>query len=268
VAASGAVVEREYPRIPLSILTAPLITRGGIADFGDSQGTGDKLFGLQRSSTSQSSDSYALYPLRGVSGTVGLIGVFNQRRFRQQELRMIEDLAPAAVAAIRVAELQSRCLALRSRIDSDSAPATDDESLTPRESELEDAVADLTRQVAQLQVERETVLKTAAHHEKLNQELQTRIDMLVEAHQQSGHEASAMAYEVQDELRRLEEENAQLKSRFPALETSLNELNRLREKLMDEMAERSEQVELYKAHVSVLQERNSALEVTNVSPTT
>ena len=264
VAASGAVVEREYPRIPLSILTAPLITRGGIADFSDSQGAGDKLFGLQRSSTSQSSDSYALYPLRGVSGTVGLIGVFNQRRFRQHELRMIEELAPAAVAAIRVAELQSRCVALRSRIDKDSTPATDEELLTPRESELEDAVADLTRQVAQLQVERETVLKTSAHHEKLNRELQSRVDMLVEAHQQSGHEASAMAYEVEEERRLLEEENAQLKSRFPALETSLNELNRLREKLMDEMAERSEQVELYKAHVSVLQERNSALEVTNV----
>src|ERR1044071_9182971 len=99
-AASGASIEREYPRIPLSVLSPPLITRGGTADFTDSQGLGDKLFGLQRSTPGESSDSYALYPLRGVSGTVGLIGVFNQRSFRRDELRKIEDLAPAAVAAI------------------------------------------------------------------------------------------------------------------------------------------------------------------------
>lgn len=265
IAASGAVVEREYPRIPLSVLTAPLITRGGIADFSDSQGAGDKLFGLQRSSPSQSSDSYALYPLRGVSGTVGLIGVFNQRRFRQHELRMIEDLAPAAVAAIRVAELQSRCAALRTRIDKDGGTAAPvEQSPTARESELEDAVAQLTRQVAQLQVERESVLKTSAHHEKLSRELRARVDMLVGAHQQSGHEASAMAYEVEAERHRLQEENAQLKSRFAAPEASLSELNKVREKLTDEMAERSQQIELFKAHLAALQERNSALEVTNV----
>ncbi|HLF85338.1 MAG TPA: response regulator [Blastocatellia bacterium] len=265
IAASGAVVEREYPRIPLSVFTAPLITRGGIADFSDSQGAGDKLFGLQRSSPSQSSDSYALYPLRGVSGTVGLIGVFNQRRFRQQELRMIEDLAPAAVAAIRVAELQSRCVALRARIDKDGgASAAVGQSPTARESELEDAVAQLTRQVAQLQVERESVLKTSAHNENLNRELQARVDMLVDAHQQSGHEASAMAYEVEAERRRLEEENSQLKSRFAALEASLSELNKVREKLTDEVAERTQQIELFMAHLAALQERNSALEVTNV----
>ena len=265
VAASGAVVDREYPRIPLSVLTAPLITRGGIADFGDLQGAGDKLFGLQRSSPNLSSDSYALYPLRSVSGTVGLIGVFNQRKFRQEELRMIEDLAPAAVAAIRVAELQSRCVALRDRIDRETAAsAKGDQSPTPRETELEDAVAQLTRQVAQLQVEREPALKTAAHLEKINRELQARVDMLVEAHQQSGHEASAMAYEVEAERRRLEEENAQLKSRFAALEVSVAELNTAREKLTDDMAERNQQFELLRAHLTALQERNSALEVTNV----
>src|SRR4030095_2843512 len=267
VAASGAVVEREYPRIPLSVLSAPLITRGGIADFSDPQGAGDKLFGLQRSTPSLSSDSYALYPLRGVSGTVGLIGVFNQRRFRQLELKMIEDLAPSSVAAIRVAELQSRCVALSTRVEkTDKDGATDVVEQTPsaRESELEDAVADLTRQVAQLQVERESVLKTSTHFEKLTRELQSRIDMLVEAHQQSGQEASAMAYEVEAEHRRLGEENAHLKSRYAGLEESLNELNKTRERLTGEMAERNQQVDLYKAHLTALQERNSALEITNV----
>ena len=45
IAASGAVVDREYPRIPLSLFTAPLITRGGTATFSDSETVGDTLFG-------------------------------------------------------------------------------------------------------------------------------------------------------------------------------------------------------------------------------
>src|SRR5215510_11166328 len=270
VAASGAVVDREYPRIPLSVLTPPLITRGGLADFGDFQGTGDKLFGLQRSTPHVSSDSYALYPLRSVSGTVGLIGVFNQRKFRSEEFHMIEDLAHAAVAAIRVAELQSRLISLRSRIDKKAdAPETTsltqaEQTRTPRESELEEAVAQLTRQVAQLQVEREPTLQSAATLEKTNRELQARLEMLVDAHQHSNQEASAMAYEVEAERRRLEEENDQLKSRFIALEGTVGDLSRAREKLTDELAERSQQVDLLKAHLAALQERNSALEVTNV----
>jgi len=270
VAASGAVVDREYPRIPLSVLTPPFITRGGIADFGDGRGTGDKLFGLQRSTPHLSSDSYALYPLRSVSGTVGLIGVFNQRKFRPEEFHMIEDLAPAAVAAIRVAELQSKLVSLRSRIDK-KTDAAETASLTQaeptnraRESELEEAVAQLTRQVAQLQVERESTLQSAASLEKTNRELQARIEMLVDAHQHSNQEASAMAYEVEAERRRLEEENDQLKSRLVALEGTVADLSRAREKLTDELAERSQQLELLKAHLAALQERNSALEVTNV----
>jgi signal transduction histidine kinase/DNA-binding response OmpR family regulator len=270
VAASGAVVDREYPRIPLSVLNPPLITRGGIADFGDPQGTGDKLFGLQRSTPHVSSDSYALYPLRSVSGTVGLIGVFNQRKFRPEEFRMIEDLAPAAVAAIRVAELQSRLVSLRSTINKKTEASeitgltSTGQNPTTRESELEEAVAQLTRQVAQLQVEREPALQSAADLEKTNRELQARVEMLVKAHQQSSEESSTIAYEAEAARRRLEEENAQLKSRFVALEATVADLGRAREKLTDDLAERSQQLDLLKAHLAALQERNSALEVTNV----
>ncbi|MFY9555786.1 MAG: response regulator [Blastocatellia bacterium] len=263
IAASGAVVEREYPRIPLSLFNAPMITRGGTADFGDSNDAGDILFGLQRSTPGQSTDSYALYPLRGASGTVGLIGVFNHRRFRQPELRMIEDLAPAAVAAIRVAELQTRCAALRNRIEKQPPPAVQQKP-TPREVELEDAVAQLTRQVADLQVERESVLGAASRFERQNSELQTRIDMLITAHQQSGQQASAMAYEVEAERVRLEEENAKLKNRITAVEASTDEFNRVRQGLIEETAERNQQVDQLRAHLAALQERNSALEVTNV----
>src|SRR6185369_6139218 len=74
-AASGADVEKEYPRIPLASLNAAMIARGGVADFTDPRDTGEKLFGLQRSGGNGNLDTFALYPLKGASGTVGLIGV-------------------------------------------------------------------------------------------------------------------------------------------------------------------------------------------------
>ncbi|HSB09487.1 MAG TPA: response regulator [Blastocatellia bacterium] len=248
IAASGAATEREYPRIPLSVFSAPLITRGGVADFSDSSAVGHKLFGNQRSGPNAGSDSYALYPLRGVSGIVGLIGVFNQRRFKQDELRMIENLAPAAVAAIRVAELQSRSVALRARLEKEGvASVILQPSPTARESELEDAVAELTKQVAQLQVQRESVVHSAP-------ELAAP-DPAVEA---------ALVEQPDRSVQPLEEENAQLRSRLAANETSLSDLSHARSRVLDELAERTQQVEQLKTHLVALQERNSALEVTNV----
>ncbi|HXU38857.1 MAG TPA: histidine kinase dimerization/phospho-acceptor domain-containing protein, partial [Blastocatellia bacterium] len=260
VAASGATEQNEYPRIPLSVFTAPLITRGGTADFSESNGAGDKLFGVQRDASLQSSDSYALYPLRGASGTVGLIGVFNRRRFSGDDLRTIEELAPAAVAAIRVAELGSRNSALRARLEEDLAPTgTTPPSQTPRENELEDAVAQLTRQSAQLQVERESLLKIISHLEENNREISARSETLT---QQLRRQTTVE--EIESSRSRLEEENAQLRTNFSALEAATAELEKERDKLRAEMAERIQQVEQVRTHLTALQERNSALEVTNV----
>src|SRR5215216_7970388 len=86
-AASGADFDEEYPRIPLAALNASLIARGGVADFNDPTGAGERLFGLQRDRNNQNMDCYALQPLRGTSGTVGLIGLFNHRPFRDDELQ-------------------------------------------------------------------------------------------------------------------------------------------------------------------------------------
>lgn len=254
-AASGAAIGREYPRIPLSVFTAPLITRGGTADFSDSNGTGDKLFGIQHKASRQDSDSYALYPLRGSSGTVGLIGVFNRRRFNGDDLRVIEEMAPAAVAAIRVAELQSRYSALRNRSES-RAPVV---ARTSRENELEDAVAQLTRQVAQLQVERESLLKTVSHLEENNHEINARSENLTkELHDPAAADDSEIS------RLKLEEENAQLTSRLSAVTANTSDLEAERAKLIDEANERTKQIENLRTHLAALQERNSALEVTNV----
>src|SRR5262245_17664158 len=156
IAASGASIEDEYPRIPLSALTAPLITRGGTGGLGNGEAWSDKLFGPQRGA--QGSESYAIYPLRGAAGIVGLIGVLNHRQFQQEQLTRIKEIGSTAAAAIRVAELGSRCAALSSRLEKRVA----DTNAPQRERELEEAVAGLTRQVAELQVERESRLQTSA----------------------------------------------------------------------------------------------------------
>lgn len=260
IAASGAAMQHEYPRIPLSVFTAPLITRGGTADFSDSNGAGDKLFGMQHDASGQGSDSYALYPLRGASGTVGLIGVFNRRRFSGENLSVIEELAPAAVAAIRVAELGSRYSALRARLAKDTAaPGTTARSLTAREDELEDAVAQLTRQVAHLQVERESLLKLISHLEENNRDISARSENLTQQLSQRAPDE-----ESESSRHRLEEENAQLKSGLSAVEASAREREEERGRLLADIAERGQQVEQLRAHLTALQERNSALEVTNV----
>src|ERR1041384_4094806 len=256
VAASGAAIGREYPRVPLSVFTAPLITRGGTADFTDSNGVGNTLFGIQHNASRQESDAFALYPLRGSSGTVGLIGVFNRRRFSGDELRVIEEMAPAAVAAIRVAELQSRYSALRDRFGKDAGGAPS--SRLSRENELEDAVAQLTRQVAQLQVERESLLKIVSHLEDNNREISARSENLTWEFRDRATDRTELG------LLRLEEENAQLTSRLAAVAANTSDLEIERARLLDEASERSQQLEHMKAHLAALQERNSALEVTNV----
>jgi len=257
MAASGAAMEREYPRIPLSVFSAPLITRGVIDDFSNS--AGEKLFGVQRNPQDTNSDSYALYPLRSSSGTVGLIGVFNHRHFKQEELRTIEGLAPAAVAAIRVAELQSRCAALRERLDRQDKATTDiTQSPSERESELEDAVAQLTRQVAQLQVERDANLRTTGQLEEQYREIQARSELL------TPDQLSAAVSETESKERRLEEQNSRLRNQLAEVEARVVELDRDREKLINETGEHSTTIEKFKTHLAGLQERNSALEVTNV----
>ncbi|MFL6215771.1 MAG: hypothetical protein ACJ74J_17950, partial [Blastocatellia bacterium] len=160
LAASGADITKEFPRVPLAVFNATMIARGGVADFSDPRGAGDKLFGLQRSHRKDALDTFALYPLRGLNGTVGLIGLFHHRPFHQDELRALEELAPAAVAAIRVAELQSRTDSLRARLERETTNlATLQQTADQRAIELEEAVAQLTHLVAQFQVERETLAR-------------------------------------------------------------------------------------------------------------
>ncbi len=256
-AASGADFNKEYPRIPLTLFNQQLIARGGVADFGDPQDAGDKLFGLQRNRQSDSMDSYALYPLRGASGTVGLIGLFNHRPFRDDELNTLAETAPVAVAAIRVAELQSRCDSLRTRLEKESAAAAEAQQMSARrESELEEAAAQLTHLVAELQVERDGLIRAKedaeralAHLEQQHRELRERAEMLEEAQRQSGQAVSEMASQIEAERQRIEQENEHLKERLAILETSIAELDGLRAAFASQLDERIQETERLRVEI-------------------
>jgi signal transduction histidine kinase/DNA-binding response OmpR family regulator len=226
VAASGADLAREFPRIPLAVFNATMIARGGVADFSDPRGAGDKLFGLQRSYRKDALDTFALYPLRGLNGTVGLIGLFHHRPFHQDELRALEELAPAAVAAIRVAELQSRCDSLRARLDRETTNVSGlQDAARERAAELEDAVAQLTHLVAQLRVERETLARENeefSHRqgeiEEHNQHLREHAAMLEQAQQRDRQTAAELAASAADFDRLRDLFNQQLNDRHREVE--------------------------------------------------
>jgi len=258
VAASGADLAREFPRIPLAVFNATMIARGGVSDFSDPRGAGDKLFGLQRSYRRDALDTFALYPLRGLNGTVGLIGLFHHRPFHQDELRALEELAPAAVAAIRVAELQSRCDSLRARLDRENTNVSSlQEAAEKRAVELEDAVAQLTHLVAQLQVERETLARDnqesarrQAEIEEHNQHLRDHAAMLEQAQQRDRQVTAELTARSDSDRHSVEEENAQLKERIAELAASVADFNRLRDLLNQQLNQRSDEVEQLKAELA------------------
>jgi signal transduction histidine kinase/DNA-binding response OmpR family regulator len=256
--ASGADLEREYPRIPLAALNAAMIARGGVADFNDPRNTGEKLFGLQHNASQDMRDTYALFPLKGASGTVGLIGVFNNRPLRDDELYKLEEIAPAAVASIRVAEMQARCDALARRLEKETTATSNiQQAAVARETELEDAVAQLTHLVAQLQVERESIFRTnddlnrrATEAEENNRQLRERTELLEEARQHNGHATSETALQIEAKRRRVEEENMQLNGRVAILEAGISDLNKVRESLMHQLNERNSEIERLKTEVA------------------
>ena len=256
-AASGAAIDKEYPRIPLATLNASLIARGGASDFSDPGGAGERLFGLQHGAAADSRDSYALYPLRGASGTVGLIGVFNHRPIEPADMHALAAIAPAAVAAIRVAELQARSDTLRTYLDKETAQLQSlEQSAREREAELEDAVAQLTHQVAQLQVEREPLLRENIEARRRITELEQRAGELTQREQsllamqqENNHAYSEVAAQFETERNRLETEIETLKLRAAAFEHTIGEVNALREGLASEVAERSRELDHLKTEL-------------------
>jgi signal transduction histidine kinase/DNA-binding response OmpR family regulator len=237
--------------MPLSAFAPSMISRGGVYQFDEPAATGEFLFGLQRRDYAEGSDSYLLFPLRGPTGTVGLVGLFDHRSIPGDDIDTVAEIAPAAVAAIRIAELQSRCDSLRARLDKESISSVESQATASnREGELEDAVAQLTHMVAQLQVERETLIRTAGEAERRSRDLeeQTRTlreqaEHIGESQRQSTQTASEMAYQIEAGRRAVEEENAYLKQQLAQSETLINELNLAKSSLADQALERGREME-------------------------
>jgi signal transduction histidine kinase/DNA-binding response OmpR family regulator len=193
---SGSAMEKEYPRIPISILNTSLIVRGGIADFTDGYGAGEKLFGAQHQESPDTANAYALFPLRGISGTVGLIGIFNNRAIAKEELQTLAQLSPAAVAAIRVAELQSRCDALRDQLEKGAALA--------RQSSANESSEE---QFQELQTQHEALKMEFS--EKQDEALLLKAELAARQNELTGMRESVRQLEEKASL--LEETNAELR---------------------------------------------------------
>ncbi len=144
-----------------------------------------------------------------------------------------EELAPAAVAAIRVAELQSRCDSLRARLDRETTNVSSlQDAARERAAELEEAVAQLTHLVAQLRVERETL---ARENEELN-----RRQGEMEEHNEHLREHAAMLEQAQQRDRQAAAE----------LAASASDFDRLRDLFNQQLNERSREVEQLKADLA------------------
>ena len=250
--AVGAEMENEYPRIPLSVLNATLIARGGVADFKEADTMGEKLFGIQQKDFSTRPCSYALYPLKGITGTVGVIGVFNDRLIEADELQILAQLAPAAVAAIRVAELQARCVALRQQLENGSDVNRADtpeeasevaqlkEASTRLEEEKERLGSDinsLEQQVAAASREKDELTRRLEMRERQLIELQSEITAYREqgAATRESHEAATMkaesdavdwqrqARQQSEKIALLEATNSELRDNISALSETLDD---------------------------------------------
>ncbi|HVF90112.1 MAG TPA: response regulator [Blastocatellia bacterium] len=255
MAASGAALEKEFPRIPLAILSPALIARGGASDFPGPGAVGEKLFGPQRDPHNDGRDSYAVYPLRSASGTVGLIGVFNRRSFERADLERLARFAPAAVTAIRLAEMKSKYDSIKTRLDKDTTQLSAARQVaSERESELEDAVAQLTHRVAQLQVERDPLLRSLEQAnlrveqlDESNRSLREITESMSRSQEDTERNYSEMAAHFDAERRRLEAEGAWLKERVASLEQSVTDFGKERESLNRDVLERKGEMEVLKA---------------------
>lgn len=292
-AVTGSQIEREHSRIPLSVLNASLILKGGASKFDDNSIVGEKLFGLQRVEP-QPSDSFAIVPLRGPSGILGLMGVFNRRSTDPSDVRTLYRFAPSAVAAIRIAELQARCEGLKQQNQKQAQWAESVQRVNAvRERELTDSGSKYTRQLSEMdseirrvQAERDAIALESAESirrlellEDENRSLRERAQELIALHQESARAFSQWAAELESDRNRLEEAHSTLLERNKTLEDHISKTGHGRDNLATEIVERNlvleglraeldlKHAELISAREQVLlmQSRMAALDETNLS---
>jgi signal transduction histidine kinase/DNA-binding response OmpR family regulator len=251
----GSSIEQEYPRIPISLLNTSLIVRGGVADFKDSNPASEKMFGVQQNQHPDTPNSYALYPLRGISGTVGLIGVFNTRLIEKSELQVLAQLSPAAVAAIRVAELQARCDSLRYQIEkgvSDSAQ-TASKQLDERNAQLKTRLQELQGECDALQKIREENRNRIAELEKDNERLREVLNSLSNELQEKNRADVAIDAQGKEDSNNLQEEYTRFENLATSYEENIDELKREQESIRNSLSERQDEMANLKAELETRQ---------------
>jgi signal transduction histidine kinase/DNA-binding response OmpR family regulator len=272
MAVSGATVDKEYPRIPLSVFEPSMIARGGIADF-STQGAGQKLFGLQHGLQNEDRDCYALYPLRGTSGILGLIGIFNHRAIEPNDLSTLELFAPAAVAAIRIAELQSKYLTIKSQLEVRRVTKHQ-----PKESDRRDrgengvahsltgqSPAMLQERLSQLEQENTMLRESTAGLERsllIAEDSRARLEQIRVELEQKVAKIAADAERLRAENDRLAGENGQLGVELEQLRQEVYRLNALNAELTEAHAQQQVHLLELEQEKAALIEANSQLEDT------
>jgi signal transduction histidine kinase/DNA-binding response OmpR family regulator len=237
---SGSAFEKEYPRIPISVLNSSPIVRGGIGDARDNSLASEKLFGLQQSQYADLPNSYALYPLRGISGTVGLIGVFNTRPIEKSELQSLAQLSPAAVAAIRIAELQARCDALRHQLEKGGTEASQAAAgeAGGADGEWKNRLEELQEESARLEAARQEGLERIVGLERDKRHLQQEIVALSTELQEYARNAAEKDSQYRQHSSNLQEEYARFESIVSTYEENISGLKEEQASIKHELAER------------------------------
>lgn len=95
----------EHIRLPLTVFRDRVAARGGTARIGDATGLGRMIF---PSNDVGANSAFAVFPLKGPAGVLGLLGVQRATPFSHEEVDELRAFADVTVLAVRVADLTSR----------------------------------------------------------------------------------------------------------------------------------------------------------------
>src|SRR5262249_49932079 len=123
---------------------------------------------------------------------------------------------------------------------------------TKRENEREEAVAQLTHQIAQMRVERDSLAKTTEEAKRIIAQLEGQVADL--------HSSKKNGEVTHADTRKMREENERFKERVKVLENNISDLNRMRENLMGELAERNLEAKQLNTRLLRMQSRLSTAE--------
>jgi signal transduction histidine kinase/DNA-binding response OmpR family regulator len=186
----------------------------------------------------------------------------------QSELLSLTRFVPSAVAAIRIAELQSRYDLVRAQVDKQAAESEADlaragereTELRQEMSRLEEQASRLQSEITRLHSEREAVvlesveaIRRAELLEEEVQSLRERADELMSLQHESGRAYSEWAAQIEAERNTLDEKNTALNERIKGLEETISELKSSGEETARMITERNLAIEGLRTELEIKQ---------------